>query len=143
MANPAPGFRDRPDHAIALGTPTGRVAVRGAGQGPQVAHSATAVRLDEQGYPHRYYVPRSDVAEGALDRSEKTTECPFKGTATYYHVTVGGTRLENAAWSYEQPFDEMARIAGHVAFDHDGLEVLAFETTPAGDVFKPGEGSAL
>lgn len=143
MANPAPGFRDHPEHGIALGLPNGRVCVRVAGQGPEVAHTDRAVRLDEQGYPKRYYVPAEDVAAGALEESGKTTECPFKGTATYYHVVADGGRFENAAWSYRTPYDEMAKIAGHVCFAHEGLEVLAFETTPAGAVQEPGEGAAL
>ncbi len=125
MANPAPGFRDHPNHGIALGLPVGHVAVRV--KGTDIAHTRRAVRLDEQGYPMRYYVPMEDVAQGVLQRTDKTTHCPFKGDTTYYDVTVDGTRIANAAWSYERPFDEMEKIAGHVAFDGEDIEVLAFE----------------
>jgi uncharacterized protein (DUF427 family) len=31
-------------------------------------------------------------------------------------VTAGGRRLEDAAWSYEEPFDEHVALAGRIAF---------------------------
>ena len=48
--------------------------------------------------------------------SDHTTVCPWKGTASYYHVEVGGERNENAAWYYVAPKQEAANIAGHIAF---------------------------
>lgn len=126
MSNPAPGFRKNPDHGIATGLPTAWVTIRAAGT--DIAQTKRGVRLDEDGYPERYYIPMEDVAEGALHRIDRTTECPFKGTATYFDVRAGDRTFPAAAWSYERPYDEMTKIGGHVAFAGEGLEVLAFET---------------
>lgn len=119
MANPAPGFRKKPDHRIMLDTGPDPVTVTRNGE--IVAMTTTAVMLREDGYPVRAYVPRDDV-RARLEPTDRTTHCPFKGDTTYYDVTVGGQALSNVAWSYEQPYEEMAPIAGHVAFD-DSFEV--------------------
>jgi uncharacterized protein (DUF427 family) len=119
MANPAPGFRDNPDHRILLDTGPDPVTV--TLNGDIVAATTSAVILREDGYPTRAYVPRQDVT-ATLTPTDKTTRCPFKGETTYYNVTAGGETLQDAAWSYETPYDEMAPIAGHVAFD-DRFEV--------------------
>jgi uncharacterized protein (DUF427 family) len=54
-----------------------------------------------------------------VEATAKTTFCPFKGTAS--HWTVGG--VENAAWSYEDPKDEVAAIRGRLAFYPDRVTV--------------------
>lgn len=119
MANPAPGFRDRPDHAILLDTGPDPVTV--TLNGALVAATTTAVILREDGYPARAYVPRKDVV-ATLEPTEKTTHCPFKGDTAYFDVVADGERVANGAWSYEAPFDEMRAIAGHVCFG-DAFEV--------------------
>jgi len=81
-----------------------------------VAQTDAALRLDESNLPPRTYIPRADV-QATLERSGKETFCPWKGDATYWHVTANGTRLEDAAWSYEEPIDDVAIIAGHLCFD--------------------------
>jgi uncharacterized protein (DUF427 family) len=54
-----------------------------------------------------------------VEPSEKTTFCPFKGTAS--HWTVAG--VENAAWSYEDPKQEVGAIRGLLAFYPDRVTV--------------------
>lgn len=120
MANPAPGFKSHPEHMITLSEPR-KVTVHQAGR--LVAESTAAILLTERGYPPRAYVPRADVV-AALTPTEKTTHCPFKGDTTYFDVVVDGAAFPNAAWSYPTPFDEMAPITGHVAFD-DTFEISA------------------
>jgi uncharacterized protein (DUF427 family) len=119
MANPAPGFRQKPDHKILLDTGPDPVTVTLNGE--IVAATTSAVILREDGYPARAYVPRKDVT-APLTPTDKTTHCPFKGDTVYFDVTVGGDQVKNAAWSYEAPYDEMSPIANHVAFD-DVFEV--------------------
>lgn len=113
MANPAPGFRDHPDHTLAL--EPGAMVIVQLGD-TLVAESRTAILLSEDHHPLRAYLPRGDVF-ARLTASEKTTHCPFKGDTTYFDVTVGENTLPDAAWSYETPYDEMAAIAGSIAFD--------------------------
>ena len=83
-----------------------------------IADSDRAVLLSETGYPVRAYIPREDI-RAAIEPSDKTSFCPFKGNASYW--TVGGA--ENAAWSYEDPKPEVEAIRGHLAFYPDRLTV--------------------
>lgn len=113
MANPSPGLAKNPNH-IALDVGTGTVTVS-LGDAP-VASSASAVVLREGRMPPRAYLPKADIA-ATLSPTRRTTHCPYKGDTVYYDVTAGGTTLNDAAWSYDTPYDEMAPIAGLVAFD--------------------------
>ena len=89
-----------------------------------IADTCAAVRLHEHGYPARDYIPRTDVCEALLRGAERRTHCPYKGDAHYYHLVADDRCLENAAWSYSRPYDELAAIAQYLAFDHPGLEAL-------------------
>lgn len=110
-ANPAPGFKQRPDHRI-ITKPAG-VRVRVTFNGEAIADSSDAVELREAGYAPVYYLPRRDVRMDRLVRSSHQTYCPFKGTASYYSFKDGPA---NAVWSYEAPYDEMSAIKEHLAF---------------------------
>jgi uncharacterized protein (DUF427 family) len=91
--------------------------------GTTVAESTRAKLLFETGLPMRVYVPGADIAAGTLAPAEKRTVCPYKGEASYWHVTADGTRVDDGAWSYETPLLEALAIARHVCFDGAGIEV--------------------
>lgn len=82
-----------------------------------IADSSDAIELCEIGYPVRQYIPRQDIAMHYLRRSDKITHCPYKGDASYYSIVLADRVIENAAWSYEQPFAAMAGISQLIAFD--------------------------
>ncbi|MCB1340837.1 MAG: DUF427 domain-containing protein [Pseudooceanicola sp.] len=84
--------------------------------GAVLAESANALELDEQGYAPVIYFPRGDIAMAFLDKTAKTSHCPHKGDASYYSIVNSSGTLDNAAWSYEAPFDTVAEIKGHLAF---------------------------
>ncbi len=63
-----------------------------------------------------YYFPSQSVKKEFLRPSETKTICPWKGTASYYHVEVGGETNNDAAWYYPEPKDAAKNIADHVAF---------------------------
>lgn len=63
-----------------------------------------------------HYFPPESVAWDHLSRTDRTTACPWKGTASYYSLSVGGESADNAAWTYEAPKDGAAEIKDHVAF---------------------------
>ena len=63
-----------------------------------------------------HYFPRASVAEGVLVESSRTSICPWKGTASYYSVSVDGQLAEDAAWYYPEPKDEAAEIRDRIAF---------------------------
>ena len=92
--------------------------------GNVVAHSARAMVLSETRSPPVYYLPRDDVRMDLLTPSDHRTFCPFKGTATYWHINVGGVLAENAVWSYEEPLPEAAPIAGYLAFYSNKMDAL-------------------
>ena len=70
-----------------------------------------------------HYFPLSAVNESLLKPSDKTTFCPWKGTANYYTLSVGGEENVDAAWYYAEPKSAAKQIAGRVAFWR-GVEVV-------------------
>ncbi|WP_018686650.1 DUF427 domain-containing protein [Actinokineospora enzanensis] len=71
-----------------------------------------------------HYFPIESVHQQFLRPSETTTECPWKGTASYYTLHVAGEDNADAVWFYPNPKPEAAEIRGHVAFWH-GVDVVA------------------
>ena len=63
-----------------------------------------------------HYFPADAIDENYLESSDHVTDCPWKGTARYYHVVVEGERNENAAWYYPEPKQAAAEIRGRIAF---------------------------
>jgi uncharacterized protein (DUF427 family) len=119
--NPAPGFRKHPGHVVTLAE--GGTALAASLDGVEIARTDRAITLTETGYPPRFYIPIEDVAEGVLTPTGHSTYCPFKGRARYWTVEAGGRRADNAAWAYDAPYDEVARLKGRVAFTDDHVEL--------------------
>jgi uncharacterized protein (DUF427 family) len=109
------------DHPITVQPAAERVVVRAGGQ--VVADSTAALRLNEASYPAVYYVPLADVDRSLLRASDSHTYCPYKGKASYYDVVTADGEVVDAVWTYEQPYDAVADIVGHVAFYPDRVEV--------------------
>jgi uncharacterized protein (DUF427 family) len=84
--------------------------------GAILGESREALELTEGSYPFVIYFPRGDVAMAFLDRTEKSSTCPWKGQASYYSIVTESRTLDNAAWSYEDPKPEVEAIRGHIAF---------------------------
>ena len=63
-----------------------------------------------------HYFPADSVVWEHFAKTDRTSGCPWKGTASYYDVTVGDQTADNVAWTYEMPKDGAAEIKGHVAF---------------------------
>ena len=69
-----------------------------------------------------HYFPRDSIQAEFFTPTERTSVCPWKGTATYFTLEVNGETNENAAWTYPTPKDAAAQIRDHVAF-WKGVEV--------------------
>ena len=102
--------------------PTGkRVVVRAGGR--VIADSDAALTLHEARHRPVQYVPIADVDAGVLRHSDKQTHCPFKGNASYYSIAPDDIEIADAIWTYEQPYEAVGEIAGHVAFYPDRVEI--------------------
>lgn len=110
----SPGHRQHPEHKVREEHLGQRIQVEINGE--TIADSSDVIRVDEDGSPARYYFPRGDVAQDHLQRSDTTTQCPFKGTAHYFDLTAGGQRFEDAIWSYEEPYEEHHALKDRLAF---------------------------
>ena len=110
-----------PDYRVDLEQEPERVRVR---VGTEVlADSARALLVKETKHEPVVYIPREDVRLDLFERSEHRTFCPFKGEASYWTLSASGRRDENAVWSYEDPFDQVAGLKDYVAFYPDRVQV--------------------
>jgi uncharacterized protein (DUF427 family) len=109
-------------HPITVRPNPARVIVKAAGR--VIADTRSALTLREATYPAVHYVPRDDVDLSQLQRTEHSTYCPYKGDCAYYAIPALGGRGENAAWTYESPFDAVAPIREHLAFYPDRVDSI-------------------
>ncbi|MFG1921994.1 DUF427 domain-containing protein [Cryptosporangium sp. NPDC048952] len=109
-----PVLQPGPDHPITVTPNHNRVIVTVAGK--VVADTRNALTLQESTYPPVQYVPLADVDQSLLERSSYESYCPFKGDATYYSIPLGGDKSKDAVWEYNEPYEAVAAIKGHVAF---------------------------
>ncbi|HEX6074280.1 MAG TPA: DUF427 domain-containing protein [Micromonosporaceae bacterium] len=79
--------------------------------------------LFETGLPPRYYLPQADLRMNLLRPSDTLTRCPYKGTATYWHVAVGGTVHQDLVWCYRSPLPESQKIAGLAGFYDERVDL--------------------
>ncbi len=79
--------------------------------GEEIARSNNTIVLEGN-----HYFPSSDVARSALTPSDKTTFCPWKGTAQYHSVNAGGAINPDAAWYYPSPKEKAGEIKDRIAF---------------------------
>jgi uncharacterized protein (DUF427 family) len=97
--------------------------------GEVIADSSDVIKVDEDKYPVRYYFPRADVKMAKLERTATTTECPFKGRASYFSLNLGSKKFTDAVWTYEDPYDEHHALAGRVAFYDDKFPDIRIHPT--------------
>jgi uncharacterized protein (DUF427 family) len=89
-----------------------------------IAETTEALTLREATLPPVQYIPRKDTRMDLLDRSDHHSHCPYKGDASYFTASAGGMVVENAAWTYETPFDSVSRIAGYLAFYPERVDAI-------------------
>jgi uncharacterized protein (DUF427 family) len=119
----SPGHQKWPHHQVSERHLKEKITVRI--DDAILANSDDVVCVEEDGSPLRYYFPRSDVRMELLQPSTTTTECPFKGVARYFSVSVNGQLFKDAAWSYEEPYDEHPDLKGRVAFWEEKAPALS------------------
>lgn len=101
------GQKDRADHG----------PVQAVWNGTVIARSDRTIVVEGN-----HYFPPEDVRDDYIERSDRHSVCPWKGTASYYDIVVQGDRNAGAAWYYPSPKPAAQEIAGYVAFWH-GVKV--------------------
>lgn len=78
-----------------------------------IADSRRALRVLETSHPPAWYIPPEDVHLHLLERSDRHTDCEYKGRASYYRMAGGDV---DVGWTYPDPQPGYSSIAGHVSF---------------------------
>jgi uncharacterized protein (DUF427 family) len=100
-------------------------------EGHEIADSDDVLVLREASYPPVYYFPRDDVRMAFLRRTDKSTHCPYKGDASYFTIYRDANVVENAVWSYEDPFPAVGQIGNRLAFYPEHVEFQLGERSAA------------
>jgi uncharacterized protein (DUF427 family) len=91
--------------------------------GEVVAESRRPTAVFETSLPIRWYLPAEDVRHELLEPSRTATTCPFKGTARYWSVRVGGQLHDDIVWSYPDPIPEQPRLKDLLAFFDERVDL--------------------
>jgi uncharacterized protein (DUF427 family)/acyl-CoA thioesterase len=95
-----------------------------------LAESDACVIVMESDHAPQLYFPEASVAWEHFAATNHHTICPFKGEADYWTLAAADPPLENVVWAYRKPFEEVAGLAGCVAFYCDRLEVELLDAFP-------------
>jgi uncharacterized protein (DUF427 family) len=93
--------------------------VRAVVAGRTVLDTTRGKLLYESGIMPRFYAPIEDFDAEALQRTDHSTHCAFKGDASYWSVSVNGTSHDNAVWAYEAPIADAAWLDGYASLYHE------------------------
>jgi uncharacterized protein (DUF427 family) len=102
--------------------------------GAVLAESDQTVKVEG----NHYFPPRSLRMEH-FTPSQMTSVCPWKGTASYYDVTVDGSVNPSAAWYYPRPSPAARQLKDHVAF-WNGVKVVRASNGEDGAAMAAGGG---
>lgn len=87
-------------------------------KGTILAESDTTIIIEGN-----HYFPPETINSAFFKESETHTVCPWKGTASYYHIKVNDEINPDAAWFYPETSELAKSIKGMIAF-WKGVEVL-------------------
>lgn len=80
-------------------------------------HGATLAQSDDTTVVEgNHYFPANSINRAYFTESNTHTTCPWKGEASYYHLSVNGEANKDAAWYYPNPKEAAGNIKDHVAF---------------------------
>jgi uncharacterized protein (DUF427 family) len=115
-------FAKYPEYRVELIRREKRIRVSFAGE--ILVDTEGALEVLETRHAPVLYFPRDDARMDLFERTDHHTFCPFKGEASYFSLRVGEQAAENAVWTYEDPFAEVAGLANRLAFYADRVEIL-------------------
>ena len=121
-----PGYAKHPNHQIRVEPCQQPCEVRV--QGELLARSENCLIMHEGSYPGVIYFPFAALPQERLAPSTTQTYCPFKGTASYWHLRQGQQaqtpQIQDILWSYQTPYDEMLAIQGYAGFYPDKVDQI-------------------
>lgn len=95
-----------------------------------LAKSDKALVLHETRRPSTVYFPMTDIRVIHTRCAAKRSFCPIKGTATWFDLRIGESEIRQAAWCYETPQPEIARVQHLLAFDPYGAADIIVDGQP-------------
>lgn len=98
--------------------------------GVVLADSRRPVLVFETGLPTRYYLPLEDVHQDLLTPTDTHTVCPYKGTASYWSVTIDGSVHPDVVWSYLDPIPEISKIRKLLSFYPGRVDQIVVDGHP-------------
>ena len=63
-----------------------------------------------------HYFPPETINKEFFTETSTHTNCPWKGAASYYTLSVDGQENQDAAWYYPETSELAKNIKGYVAF---------------------------
>ena len=90
--------------------------------GETIADTKRARLLRESNVLPVYYFPKQDIRTDLLVESQQRTDCPYKGTASYWTARAGNKTAENGVWSYTNPLSDAAVLKDHFAFEWNKMD---------------------
>lgn len=73
----------------------------------------------------RLYVHPSLVRLDLLHKTDTSSWCDYKGSATFWAASADGDTFDDIAWSYDDPPPESQPIKGYLSFDSTRVQVIA------------------
>jgi uncharacterized protein (DUF427 family) len=80
-----------------------------------IASSVETCRVLETASPPTFYIREEDINWSRLVESDERSFCEWKGEARYFTLVLPDERIEQAGWSYSEPFPEFERIRGYLS----------------------------
>jgi uncharacterized protein (DUF427 family) len=83
-------------------------------QNEVIADTNEAYRILETSHPPTFYLPPSSFKEGVLKPADGRSFCEFKGSASYFDLTLNEQISHRAAWCYQNPNKVYAQIKDYI-----------------------------
>lgn len=122
----ASGYGERPDYRVDILPRRNLVVVRHGDK--VIARSESPLLVDEQDHGLVVYIPQADVDLAQLVAIDHRTHCPYKGDAHHWRLA---DESDPVAWTYREPYPQVARLKDHIAFYQDRVTVEIGVATPA------------
>ena len=104
--------------------------------GKLIIDTTSALRVLETSHPPAYYLPRADVAPGALIDADGQSWCEYKGAASYLSLRGGAVVAERAAWFYPTPSTGYEVLADYLSLYPGRVDACSVD----GEIVVPQEG---